>query len=165
MHLYKDGLLTVLGSVLLWSEQLFGTQILLQVSPLSTVEQRFLACTLMVIIVHNIALRTSTYHLQKRNSGVQLYEARKWPLYSKASAHGTTLSNTFYIPTECLQWIQKISHFQKIRNNIKNKQGDRRPRENQMLAGKLLAQDQTNLNQRQREGKLDSRQFSSILQL
>ncbi|CAL6076645.1 Hypothetical_protein [Hexamita inflata] len=162
MHLYKDGLLTVL-SVLLWSEQLFGTQILLQVfhsAPQSNVSSR----TLMVI-VHNIALRTSTYHLQKRNSSAQLYEARKMPLYSKASAHGTTLSNTFYIPTECLQWIQKISHFQKIRNNIKNKQGDRRPRENQMLAGKLLAQDQTNLNQRQREGKLDSRQFSSILQL
>ncbi|CAL6076649.1 Hypothetical_protein [Hexamita inflata] len=87
----------------------------------------------------------------EENSGVQLYEA-KWPLYSKASAHGKPLRQIHSIfQQKCPQHLEN-SHFQRSRNNIKNKQGDRRPRENQMLA-ETLAQDQTNSKLALREGK------------
>ncbi|CAL6076647.1 Hypothetical_protein [Hexamita inflata] len=148
MHLYKDYLLTCIGFSLLWL-RIAAWKHRFCCSSISAVEQRFLACTLMHIIVHNIALRTQ-HTISEEEQWRLIIMKREMAIIFQASAHGTTLSNTPLYSNRMSNGSQ--NHIS--RRSEHQKQVRRQKTQRELDVGwKTLAQDQTNLNQRQREGK------------
>ncbi|CAL6076641.1 Hypothetical_protein [Hexamita inflata] len=165
MHLYKDGLLDCIGfSFVVVRIAVWNTDFVAGVLT-STVEQRF-ACTLMVIIVHNIALRTSNITIFRRGIVCSNYMASENGHYTQKGQliMVPLLSNTFYIPTECLQWIQKISHFlQRSGNNIAISKGQKTQRGIRCWAENFGSRSDY-LNQRQREGQIPAtREYPAVV--